>query len=112
MDTRISANFRLSEVGRSAKAVQLGIDNTPTGAALDAAIDAATGMELVRALLGHYSISPNSWYRSPELNAAIGGSKTSDHLTGYAVDFSCPSFGLLKEQYKKLVDSKQLLRYD
>lgn len=31
----------------------------------------------------------SSWFRIPQLNAYIGGSKTSDHLTGEAVDFTC-----------------------
>lgn len=29
-----------------------------------------------------------SGYRSPEVNAAVGGSKTSDHMTGRAVDLA------------------------
>lgn len=29
----------------------------------------------------------NSWYRCPELNRAVGGSKTSLHMQGLAVDF-------------------------
>ena len=31
----------------------------------------------------------NSGYRSPAVNLLAGGSKTSNHLTGYAVDIRC-----------------------
>jgi zinc D-Ala-D-Ala carboxypeptidase len=32
------------------------------------------------------SVTVNSGYRSPEVNAAVGGSKTSDHCKGQAAD--------------------------
>jgi hypothetical protein len=32
------------------------------------------------------SVTVNSGYRSPEINAAVGGSKTSDHCKGQAAD--------------------------
>lgn len=34
-------------------------------------------------------IKINSIYRSPEVNAAIGGSKNSQHMVGEAADISC-----------------------
>lgn len=34
-----------------------------------------------------------SGYRSAELNAAVKGSKTSQHMIGQAIDFTCPGFG-------------------
>lgn len=49
---------------------------------------AADRLEDVRALLGRVPISPTSWYRTPSHNIRIGGSDSSDHPTGYAIDFA------------------------
>jgi hypothetical protein len=40
----------------------------------------------------HYGkgVKINSAYRSPESNAAVGGSKTSDHCKGMAADIEIP----------------------
>lgn len=32
-----------------------------------------------------------SWYRSPEVNKAVGGAAKSAHMTGEAIDFNSPS---------------------
>ncbi len=50
-------------------------------------------LEQVRTLLGDRPIIVSSGYRSPAVNAAVGGVVTSAHLTGYAADFICPDFG-------------------
>lgn len=54
--------------------------------------ETAERMEAVRALLEN-PIHVNSGYRSPALNRAVGGAKTSAHMTGHACDFICPGFG-------------------
>jgi predicted chitinase len=68
------------------------IDNTPSPEIIDTLKQTAQQMDRVRALLGN-PIRVNSGYRSPALNAAIGGAPTSAHMSGYAVDFVCPAFG-------------------
>lgn len=90
---RLTKNFTLAEATRSYIAERDGIDNAPVN--IGALRVSAFGMEFVRKLLGDNPITPSSWYRSEELNdhPEVGGSKTSDHLTGYAVDFVCPKFG-------------------
>ena len=45
-------------------------------------------MQPLRDYLG-IPIIVSSWFRNPQLNAYVGGSSTSDHLRGEAVDFYC-----------------------
>ena len=64
--------------------------------------------ESLRALLGK-PVSVNSAYRSPEVNAAIKGSKTSQHCHGTAADIKVA--GMIPEQVvKRIIEST--LPYD
>jgi hypothetical protein len=56
-------------------------------------------MEDVRKLLGNNPVIVTSWYRCWTLNDFVGGSETSQHPEGKAVDFVCPKFGSIKEIY-------------
>ena len=86
----LSKHFTLAEAGRSQTAVRLGIDNRPPerfyGTLKETAIHI---LEPIRQWYGK-PFSPNSWYRGPELNKAIGGAKKSQHMTGEAVDIELP----------------------
>tara|TARA_R110000796_G_scaffold61138_1_gene141588 strand:- start:3631 stop:4050 length:420 start_codon:yes stop_codon:yes gene_type:complete len=53
-------------------------------------VQLAMNLEHVRAILGRRPIYISSGYRTPKVNQAIGGSKTSDHMTGYCADFVPP----------------------
>ena len=44
-------------------------------------------LELVRSHFGGRPMTVHSGYRSPELNAAIGGAEHSQHMAGEAADF-------------------------
>ena len=90
---KLSPHFTFEELIVSDKAKELGLDNTPDSSLLPHMQVLAAGLEKVRALLGDSPIHVNSGYRSPEVNAAIGGSKRSAHMDGYAADFVCPGFG-------------------
>ena len=82
----LSANFTLKELTKSDTATRLGLDNTPDDEALE---NLKTLCEKVlQPVREHFdkSVSINSAYRSPESNAAVGGSKTSDHCKGMAAD--------------------------
>lgn len=50
-------------------------------------IDTAKNMDEIRAKLGNYPISVNSWYRPQNINRAVGGSTYSRHLYGDGVDW-------------------------
>lgn len=92
----MSLHFSAEELCRSDSAMRLCIDNTPDAVTLANMAVLMAGMEQVRELLGG-AIFISSGYRSPALNTAVGGSKTSDHVQGYAADFTCPSFGTPQE---------------
>jgi hypothetical protein len=82
---KLSPNFTLDELTVSETAERLGIDNTPTNDALLNLRRLAKFLEDLRAVLGK-PIKINSGYRSPALNKAINGSKTSQHCFGCAAD--------------------------
>lgn len=85
-DYRISKYFWHSEIGKSAFATRNKILNTPPKEVVENATALALNiLDPVREFLGS-ALSPSSWYRSPALNFAIGGSKTSQHMKGEAVD--------------------------
>lgn len=82
----LSSNFTLKELTKSDTATRLGLDNTPDDEALE---NLKTLCEMVlQPVREHFgkSVTVNSGYRSPESNAAVGGSKTSDHCKGMAAD--------------------------
>jgi putative chitinase len=89
---KLSEHFTLDEATHSDTATRLGINNQPSPAQLENMKIAAAGMEKVRALLGK-GITVNSWLRLPEVNVAVGGSKISSHMDGWAIDFTCSGFG-------------------
>jgi len=77
---------------RSQTAARLGIDNTPPADVIPRLVTTAERiLEPCRDFF-ETPFSPSSWFRSAELNAVIGGSKTSQHVTGEAVDFEIPGF--------------------
>jgi len=94
----LSAHFDLDDVTRSETATRLNIPNDLPIEMFVVVKDTAKMMEDIRAYLsekaGHdVPILVTSWYRCPELNAALRSSATSDHIRGCAVDWSAPSFG-------------------
>ena len=84
--TQLSKNFSLAEMTHSNTAISKGLDNTPSTdiiANLQILIDNV--LQPIRDKLGK-SIKINSGYRSPAVNASVGGSITSDHCKGQAAD--------------------------
>jgi len=101
----LSPHFTLAEFTTSQEAARRGIDNTPPATVIERLKRTAQGLEAVRVRLGCAPIIINSGYRCLELNAAIGGSKTSQHMTGEAADIICPRFGVPVEIAAALRDS-------
>lgn len=84
--------FTLEELTVSQTAARHGISNTPKGDVLKNLHKTALMMVNVRSLLDK-PVIVSSGYRSPEVNAKVGGSNNSAHTLGYAVDFTCPGYG-------------------
>ena len=83
---QLSEHFSLDEATYSETAVRLGISNQPNEQQLENMKKAAAGLEQLRAVSGPLRI--NSWLRLPEVNVAVGGSKVSSHMDGWAIDVS------------------------
>lgn len=86
---KLSRNFSLQELTKSETSIRRGIDNTPDEEALNN-LTTLCNMVLQKVRDSHGLVRVTSGYRSPELNKAIGGSTTSDHCKGCAVDFEVP----------------------
>lgn len=86
---KLSKNFTLSEFTKSQTALRQNIDNEPKGEHLESAKELFENVvQQVRDKFGPTVI--NSGYRSPQLNAAVGGSSKSQHCKGEAVDIEVP----------------------
>ena len=86
MKMNLSEHFTLEEATHSDTAIRQGIDNQPSTLQLENMKIAAKNLELVRAVTGPLNV--NSWLRLPAVNVAVGGSKISSHMDGWAVDVS------------------------
>tara|TARA_R100001510_G_C7571814_1_gene147938 strand:- start:288 stop:752 length:465 start_codon:yes stop_codon:yes gene_type:complete len=83
---RLSENLKLEECIKSNTASRLGIDNSPTEEhTKNLKLIAEKIFQPIREHFG-VPIYISSGYRSESLNKAIGGSKTSQHCHGQALD--------------------------
>jgi len=94
---KLSPNFTLAEFCKSQTATRNNIDNIPTDETIRNNI-IAVATNILQPIRNNFEIpfSPNSGYRSPELNEKIGGSKTSQHCKGQAVDIEVPTISNLE----------------
>jgi hypothetical protein len=86
----LSPNFTLEEATYSETAIRLGINNQPNEGQLENMKAAAACLEKLREAAGPLRI--NSWLRLPEVNVAVGGSKVSSHMDGWAIDCSSAKY--------------------
>jgi zinc D-Ala-D-Ala carboxypeptidase len=82
----LSEHFSLDEATYSETAIRLNINNQPDERQLANMTTAAQKMEEVRNVTG--ALRVNSWLRLPDVNVAVGGSKVSSHMDGWAIDCS------------------------
>jgi zinc D-Ala-D-Ala carboxypeptidase len=88
--TQLSANFSLSELTKSETALRHNMDNVP--GAVEIANLTMLAVKVLQPVRDHYKtgVKVNSGYRAPDVNASVGGSKTSDHCKGQAADIEIP----------------------
>ena len=86
---RLSKNFTIQEFIKSQTAIRRGIDNTPSDEHLSKA--KSLFEYVVQPVRDNFGVTViNSGYRGFLLNQAVGGSTTSQHCKGEAVDIECP----------------------
>jgi hypothetical protein len=86
---RLSKNFTLQEYTKSQTALRQGIDNDCSD--IHRHYAKLLFRNVVQPVRDNFGVTVvNSGYRSPALNKAIGGSATSQHCKGQAVDIECP----------------------
>ena len=109
----ISKHISLQEGIKSITAIRLGIDNSPTDDDMDSMVTLAKKIfEPLRSWVGG-PIKINSFYRSPDLNTAIGGSPNSQHCKGQAIDiddmYKYKSNAEMFQYIKKNLDFDQII---
>lgn len=105
MIVKLTEHFSWDDVIFSETASRLGIDNNPPDDLIPNIRRMAYFMEQVRYVLGGRPTHITSWFRCPELNTKIGGSKTSVHPKGLACDFVCPYLGNPKRVCEEIAQS-------
>lgn len=105
---KLSPNFSLKELTQSEYAERHGLDNTPDAKTIENLKRMAALLEQVRAVCG-VPIVVTSGYRSPAVNAGIGGSKTSQHCFGCAADIKGVRLSI-DDMMKKIIASD--IKYD
>lgn len=88
--------FQLSEFLESETAMTLGIENFPSWDEVERMKKFTN--EVLDVIRSHWGqpLLLSSGYRVPALNAAVGGSPTSDHQNGLAVDIKLPTWSKRK----------------
>jgi len=86
---KLSEHFTLEEMTASPTATRHRIDNTPDARAVANLRRLAGLLEQIRGIVAK-PVIVSSGFRSPQLNAAVGGARGSAHLKGLAADISVP----------------------
>ncbi|WP_091958596.1 D-Ala-D-Ala carboxypeptidase family metallohydrolase [Prevotella sp. tc2-28] len=120
MITEINTNMKLSEhfTLRELTKTNTGIANVPNEAQVENLRRVCRWLERLRKRWndkygdGDDPIIINSGFRSPEVNKAVGGVPTSNHLTGCAVDIRCIGMEQALRYAAILLDISDMSRED
>ena len=111
---RLSEHFTLAEMCKT----RVNIENVPNEAQVENLKRLCRWLEQLRRRWnnlygeGNDPIVINSGFRSPEVNKAVGGVSTSNHLTGCAVDIRCIGMEQALRYAAILLDISDLNRED
>ena len=87
---QLTKNFSLAEMIKSETALRQGLDNTPGPKEIEnLRLLCEQILQPIRDAYGR-GVKVNSGFRHPDVNAAVGGSRTSDHCKGQAADIEIP----------------------
>lgn len=105
---RITDNFTLEELYASDTAKKKRINNEPDDNVKHNLIELCNKiLQPIRDRFGQ-PITVNSGYRSQTLNKAVGGSRTSQHLTGEAADITGKNNKELWKLINSMIESGEL----
>jgi zinc D-Ala-D-Ala carboxypeptidase len=87
---QLTNNFSLAEMVKSDTALRHDMDNTPGETEIENLKRLCE--KVLQPIREHFKtgVKVNSGFRHPEVNAKVGGSKTSDHCKGQAADIEIP----------------------
>ena len=111
---KLSEHFSLAELCKT----RVNIDNVPNEAQVENLRRVCRWLERLRRRWndkygdGDDPIIINSGFRSPEVNKAVGGVPTSNHLTGCAVDIRCIGMEQALRYAAILLDISDMSRED
>ena len=109
---KISEHITLEEATKSQTAIRKKISNIPNAVAIENMKHVAELFEQIREHFG-VPIGISSFYRSMALNNEVGGSATSQHVKGEAIDIDADIYGKItnKEifEFAKTLDFDQLI---
>ncbi len=88
--TQLTKNFSLHELTKSETALRYDMPNEPGSVEVANLVDLAA--KVLQPIRDHYQkgVKINSGFRHPDVNAKVGGSRTSDHCKGMAADLEIP----------------------
>ena len=107
----LTKNFTLAEMTKSETALRHGMENEPGENEIgNLKLLCEKVLQPVRDHFGK-GVKVNSGFRHPDVNAKVGGSRTSDHTRGQAADIEIPGVpnAELAEWIKDNLDYRQLI---
>jgi len=110
----ISDHITYKEATYSSTAVNLNIDNTPNAEQLSNMMLVA--IKVFEPMRVHFDVPIHiaSFFRSKKLNKALGGSTTSDHMKGRAIDVDADKYNSIRNKHifeyiRTVLDFDQLI---